>query len=307
MNGASKLLEFRSVAKWYGSVAALLDVSFDLGIEVVGLVGRNGAGKSSLLKLAAGLLRPTHGDVLVDGSPAATAAAAAVTGYAPDFDRLPDAMSAVGFVASLLRLHGLPAADARTRAGDTLEQLGLGDRMSHPIRTFSKGMRQRVRLAQALAHRPRLLLLDEPMTGLDPLARDELGRLLRALPAQGTAVLVSSHVLHELEAIADRVVLVHQGRVLARGRIDELRASLPQRPHRVHLGCPSARELAAAIIADPGVGGVRFVDGGLEVEVAAEGDFYARLTRLAARLPGGVTEIRPLDDDLASVFGYLVG
>ena len=301
------LLEFGHVTKWYGSIAALMDVSFTVGREVVGLVGKNGVGKSTLMKLAVGLLRPSQGAVRIAGFAAETSAARAAVGICPDIERLYDELPGVAFVAWMLRYHGFSRGAARKQAAEVLERLGLGEHMHRRIREYSKGMRQRVRLAQALAHSPRVVLLDEPMTGLDPVARSELARAIRALPEQGVGVLVSSHVLHELEAVVDRVVLLHQGRLLAEGRVAELRARMPAQPHRLRVCGARPRELAGHLIGWPHVLGVRVADEALEVAIDGQTAFYAALTSLAASWPGGIHEISALDDDLASVFGYLVG
>ncbi len=301
------LLAFDHVSKWYGPVAALSDVSFAVGAEIVGLVGKNGVGKSSLLKLGAGLLAPSQGRVSVCGLPAGSRAALARVGFAPDVDRLAEEVSAVRFVADLLRFHGPDRRATRDRAAAVLTELGLGEHMHRPIREYSKGMRQRVRLAQALAHEPSLVLLDEPMTGLDPVARAELAANLRCLPQRGVGVLVSSHVLHELEAVADRIVLVHQGRLLADGRVAELRERLPAHPHRLRIRAGALRELAGRLVTSPHVLGVTLVADAIEVQVNGERAFYDELTRLGGTWQGGITELRPLDDDLASVFGYLIG
>jgi ABC-2 type transport system ATP-binding protein len=270
-------------------------------------VGHNGVGKSSLMKLAVGLLRPSQGEVRVLGAVAGSVAARATTGFCPDFERLPEAATGAVFVAWMLRYHGYSRQQARERSAAVLAELGLGDAMRRPIREYSKGMRQRVRLAQALAHEPRIVLLDEPMAGLDPVARAELSATIRSLPGRGVGVLVSSHVLHELEAVVDRVVMVHQGRLLAEGRVQELRAKVPSRPHRLRIVAPSPRQLAAAMLPWPEVAAVVVVADGLEVAVSGDREFYRRLTELAARWPGGLQELAPLDDDLSAVFGYMVG
>ena len=306
MTDGEAILEFDGVTKWYGSVAALLDVSFDVRTDVVGLVGKNGVGKSTLMKLAVGLLQPSQGAVRVCGFSAETLEARARIGFCPDFDRLYEPLSGVDFVAWMLRYHGWRRGDARRRAEEVLTELGLAENMRRPIRHYSKGMRQRVRLGQALAHGPEFVLLDEPMTGLDPVARAELSDLIRSLPGRGVGVLVSSHVLHELEAVVDRVVLVHQGRLLADGKISELRDRLPDRPHRLRLRAAEPRALAAALTAWPQVEGVAVHDDAVEVSLLGQRDFYERLTALAADWQGGLREIAPLDDDLAAVFGYLV-
>lgn len=306
MSSPDSILQFDSVTKWYGSVAALLDVSFDVRTEVVGLVGKNGVGKSTLMKLAVGLLAPSQGQVRVCGFPSQTIDARARIGFCPDFDRLYEPLSGVNFVAWMLRYHGLGGRAARNRAEEILSELGLAENMRRPIREYSKGMRQRVRLGQALAHGPSFVLLDEPMTGLDPVARAELSDHIRELPKRGVGVLVSSHVLHELEAVVDRVVLVHQGRLLADGKIHELRDKLPERPHRLRLRGARPRALAAELTQWPQVEGIAVRDDQLEVSLLGQRDFYDRLTALAADWQGGLHEIAPLDDDLAAVFGYLV-
>lgn len=303
----STLLEFVHVSKWYGQIAALSDVSFAVDQEVVGLVGKNGVGKSTLMKLAVGLLAPSQGSVRVLGLDATCRAARARVGFCPDAERLYDELSGVAFVAWMLRYHGLTRSAARRRAAEVLDELGLGQDMHRPIQQYSKGMRQRVRLAQALGHRPQVVLLDEPMTGLDPVARAELSRAIRALPGRGVGVLVSSHVLHELEAVVDRVVLVHQGRLLAQGRVGDLRAMLPAKPHRVRLVASRLRDLAAHLVVWPQVLEVRLDDDSLEVAVGGAPGFYDGLTALGTTWEGGIHEVVPIGDDLASVFGHLVG
>ncbi|MBK8100347.1 MAG: ABC transporter ATP-binding protein [Planctomycetes bacterium] len=304
---AAPALRFAGVSKWYGQVAALMDVSFAIGAQVVGLVGRNGAGKSTLMKLACGLLAPSQGEVEVVGVPAGTPEARARLGFCPDVERLYERCSGLQFVAWMLRLHGAGAAGAQDRAAEVLTELGLAADMERPIREYSKGMRQRVRLAQALAHRPAVVLLDEPMNGLDPVARHELAGQIARLARSGTAVLISSHVLHELETMVDRVVLVHQGRLLAEGRVAELRGQVRGQPHRVQLGSERPRELAAQLVGWPQVQGLELAASSVQVAVNGEPGFYGRLTGLGASADGLVHEVTPLDDSLASVFGYLIG
>jgi ABC-2 type transport system ATP-binding protein len=300
-------MRFASVSKWYGQVAALMDVSFEVGAEVVGLVGRNGAGKSTLMKLACGLLQPSQGVVEIGGVPAGARAARARLGFSPDVERLYERISGRDFVAWMLRLHGASAATARARAEEVLIELGLGADMHRLVREYSKGMRQRVRLAQALAHRPDVVLLDEPMNGLDPVARHDLAQHIFALRRSGVAVLISSHVLHELETMVDRVVLVHQGRLMAEGRVQDLRGQLRGQPHRLRLLSDRPRELAARVVALPHVRGIDLDAQAVEVAVSGEPGFYASLTELGAATDGLVREVTPLDDSLASVFGYLIG
>lgn len=304
---SAPVLAFERVTRWYGHVVALMDVSFEVGREVVGLVGQNGVGKSTLMKLAAGLLQPNQGQVLVCGQPASSRLARAAVGFCPDFEALPERQSGVRQVAALLRYHGFSASAALHRARAVLQELGLGPHMERAIGEYSKGMRQRVRLAQALAHEPRFVLLDEPMTGLDPVARSELAATIRGLPARGIGVLVSSHVLHELEAVVDRVVLVHQGRLLASGRIGELRKLVPELPLRVRVVAARHRELAGRLLQLPQVVAVHLEEQDLLVTVLQPREFLRELTRLGASGSFAIEEVQALDDDLASVFGHLVG
>lgn len=300
-------LRYDRVTKWFGTVAALMDVSFEIGCEVVGLVGRNGVGKSTLMKLGAGLLQPSQGEVRIGDQRAGSRLARAQVGFCADVDRFVEHTSALGFVAGLLQLQGLSRRAAGERAEQVLRELDLGEHLHRALGALSKGMRQRVRLAQALAHQPSMVLLDEPMTGLDPVARSEVAAIVRALPSRGVGVLVSSHVLHELETIVDRVVLVHEGRLLAQGKVDELRQQLPEQAHRVRLAATEPRQLAATLLGWPQVTGVRVDGDGLIVEVGAAHGFYEALTGLGASWPGGLLAVQPLDDDLAAVFGYLIG
>ena len=301
------VLRFDAVSKTYGQVSALMDVTFAVRPEVVGLVGRNGAGKSTLMKLACGLLSPSQGLVTVCGEQATRPSARRLFGFCPDIEQLPSHLTGRQFVAAMLRLHGVGARAAHVRAGAVLDELGLGANMERAIGTYSKGMRQRVRLGQALAHSPRVVLLDEPMNGLDPVARHELTEQIERLARSGVAVVVSSHVLHELEAMVDRVLLMHQGRLLAEGAVQELRNQLEGKPHRMLLKSRSARLLARELAGLPQVTGLVVREDAVEVSIAGQAGFYRELTGIGARGDGIVEEMVPVDDSLASLFGYLVG
>ncbi|MEY2982996.1 MAG: putative transporter ATP-binding protein YxlF [Planctomycetota bacterium] len=298
------MIEFRGVSKWYGQVAALTDVSVKIDGGIVGLVGRNGAGKSTMMNLLAGLLRPSRGEVLVDGVEPWRADTRRRIGFCPDVDSFYEDLSGHAFVAWLLRLHGLRAREARELAAHAMDRVGLTDAMHRTIRGYSKGMRQRVKLAQALARDPSTLLLDEPMTGLDPIARHDITALVVSLHEAGVTVLVSSHVLQELEEIAVRVLLVHQGRLLADGSVHELRRLLEDRPYRLLIHSPRPRDVAARLTAVAVVRGLTLDQEAVEVETDGGGDLFATLTELGAE--GLIEEVRPLDDDLEAVFAYLV-
>jgi ABC-2 type transport system ATP-binding protein len=299
-------LEFMSVSKWYRQVSALTDVSLECGPGVTGLVGQNGAGKSTLMKLACGLLVPSQGGVQVAGAPPTEVEIRRLIGYCPDLDRFYEGMTGRTFLTWMLKLSGLDGRGARRRAGELLDQLGLGAAMNRKIRGYSKGMRQRVKLAQALGHGPRLVLLDEPLTGLDPLARYDVSEVIRGIAATGGTVVVSSHVLHELQSITDRVLLIHQGRLLAEGTVEELRAQLEDRPRRIWVRSRDSRRLAAALVSMSQVSAVQVEGEQVRVETQGGAGFFASLTRLGAEQDGLITEIAPADDSLSAVFGYLI-
>lgn len=297
-------LEFVAASKWYGQISALTDVSVRFGPGVTGLVGQNGAGKSTMMKLGCGILRPSHGQVMVMGANPTKASSRENLGYAADVDRYYERQPGVVFVAWMMRLSGFGRSDARVRARELLEELGLGDAMNRPINTYSKGMRQRVKLAVALGHRPRVLLLDEPLTGLDPIARQEMIELMRRLGSEGVAVIVSSHVLHELQAVADRVVLIHQGRLLAEGSVQEIRNQMNDRPRRMLVSTEQPREVASRLFSQEGIISVSLKRTGVEIETAGGAPVDRFLTELGA--DGLISELTAVDDSLESVFGYLV-
>lgn len=297
-------LEFLAASKWYGQIAALSEVTVRFEPGVTGLVGQNGAGKSTLLKLACGLLRPSQGEVRVAGNSPVRASVRRHIGYCPDLDRYDEHLTGRECVTRMLRLSGLRRVRAGERAGELLRELGLGAAMDRTIAGYSKGMRQRVKLAQALGHDPEVMLLDEPLGGLDPMARHEVGELIRRLGESGRVVVVSSHILHELQTVASRVVLIHQGRLLAEGTVDDLREQMDDRPRKLFLRSGEPRALASRLFQMGPVSSVAMVMDGVQVETSGGEGFHEEITRLGAE--GLVQEIVPRDDSLDSVFGYLV-
>ncbi len=300
------MIEFLGVSKWYGQVSALVDMSFTVEAGVTGLVGQNGAGKSTLMKLAIGLLRPSLGQVDVDGGSPQTPEVRRNLGYCPDLDAFYEDLNGLTFVTWMLRIHGYSGAEARRRAKDSLQRFGMAEVMGRKIRGYSKGMRQRIKLAQALAHEPKVVFLDEPMTGLDPVARHQMSEAIRELGESGVSVMVSSHVLHELQSVVDRVLLIHQGRLMAEGTVSDLRRQLEDRPHRLRLRSRNPRELAARLTSLEVVSGLSFTHDGLELATAGGDGLFQTLTELGADQGQLVDEIAPVDDSLEAVFGYLV-
>ncbi len=299
----------RSVSRWYGQVIAVNEISFTLEPGITALVGPNGAGKSTLLKMLTGEIRPTRGDLSVLGEdPWNNPALFRRVGYCPEQDALYDDMDAPSFVAYFLRLRGFEGGAARTRAEEALAAAGL-DPAAWGRRTggYSKGMRQRVRLAQAIAHRPEVLFLDEPLTGLDPMGRRELRRLFQRLAAEGAVVLVSSHVLPEVEAMTSRLLLLHRSRLVAYGPVHEIRELIDRHPHSVEVACARPRDLAARLVGLPEVEAVRLPREGLLVaETRAPGAFYPALLRILVEDGHDVRSVSSPDDNLEAVFRYLV-
>ncbi|MFO0947653.1 MAG: ABC transporter ATP-binding protein [Planctomycetota bacterium] len=246
------------VSKWYGSVIGVNEMSLRVESGIVGLLGPNGAGKSTLIRLITGQLRPNLGKLRVYGRSVRSPSARRRVGYCPDVDAFYEEMSGREFVDSMLRLSGYSRAEAKARAEEALETVGMSDELgqkrgSKKLRSCSKGMRQRIKLAQAIAHDPDLLVLDEPMAGLDPVGRRDFCRLFRDLADRGKTILISSHILNEIEDIAESVILIGQGRILAQGTWGEVVRFLDHLPQQVHVTCDRLREFVSKLILWPGV------------------------------------------------------
>ncbi len=301
-------IRIEGVTKRYGNVVALSDVSLEIRPGVVGLLGPNGAGKTTLLKLLAGLLVPTTGRVRVLGSsPRRDPSLYARIGYCPESERLYDFLTGMEFLELCARLHKLP--NPREAAERALERVDLGKERDKRIGAYSRGMRQRIKVAQSLLHDPEVLLLDEPLKGTDPAQRRTLIQIIRALGEEGKTVVVSSHILHEVERMASQIVLIHKGRLLAQGDFHALREAMEDRPHKVALAASDPKRLAALLTERAPVRGVDFdaIDGGrVIVEVTEPERFYQELPKLAVEAGIRLREIRGLDEDLESVFRYLV-
>jgi len=298
------ILEAERLDRWYGRVTALSEVSLRIAPGITGLLGPNGAGKTTLLRIAVGLMRPSSGSIRVLGEdPWNNPRLAVRLGYAPEHDGFYEWMTGREFVASLARLRGARAP--RAAADSALGRVRLEEVADRRISTYSRGMRQRLKFAQALAHAPELLILDEPLTGCDPLVRAELIALIRGFPAEGRSVLVSSHVLHEIEALTRRIVLFHRGRLVAEGEIGEIRALIDRHPHTVLVKTDRPRDLAAALAREPEVVEIRFEDGALRIRTPQPDRFYGKLPAVALERGCAVHGISSPDDNLEAVFRYL--
>jgi ABC-2 type transport system ATP-binding protein len=303
------VLRAESLSKWYGQVIGLNDVTVEIPSGITGLLGPNGAGKSTFLKLATGLIRPSRGRLGVLGQdPWNNPRLLRRIGLAPEHDTFYDRMTGLQFVMFLARLHGMRPTQAERAARNVLEQVGLKDAMNRRVGAYSKGMKQRAKIAQALVHDPEVLFLDEPLTGTDPVGRREMIQFVRQLGKSGKSILVSSHVLYEIEAMTRNILLIARGRILAEGQIQQIRALIDEHPHNVRIEVDRPRELAQEVAALPGVVTLRLpADGVLEVETRRPEDFYARVTPLLLKGRYRVVSMTSPDDNLQAVFKYLVG
>jgi len=296
------------VSKWYGQVIGLNDVSVTVPPGITGLLGPNGAGKSTFMKLVTGQLRPSQGTLTVLGEPAwRNQGLYFRLGFCPEQDAFYDTMTGLDWVSALVRLNGGTDGEARASAARALDMVGLSDVANKRIGAYSKGMRQRVKLAQALAHEPDLLVLDEPLSGMDPLARRRTIALIREWERAGKSVIVSSHVLHEIESMTSNILLINQGRILAEGDVHHIRGLIDDHPHTVHIRTDQPRVLAREFLASEDVLSLRFEEDAVIVQTATPDAFYARLTALAADGGAGIVhEVTSPDDNLQAVFQYLV-
>jgi ABC-2 type transport system ATP-binding protein len=296
------------VSKWYGQVIGLNDVSVSVPTGVTGLLGPNGAGKSTFLKLITGQLRPSKGEVRVLGEPIwDNPRLFFEIGFCPEQDAFYERMTGLEWVTALVRLNGLGEKAADDAARRALTAVDLMDAAGKKIGAYSKGMRQRVKLAQAIVHDPGLLILDEPLAGMDPLARRRTIRLIRDWSRAGKSVIVSSHILHEIESMTSNILLINNGRILAEGDVHHIRDLIDEHPHTVYVRAENPRGLARDFLDRADVRTLRFEEGAVVIETGRPDAFYARLTELAATGEfGTIEEVTSPDDNLQAVFKYLV-
>ncbi len=300
------VIKVMNLSRWYGQVIGINDISLEIQPGVTGLLGPNGAGKSTLMKVMTGQLRPSKGAVRIFGYPVwNNPLVLNRIGLCPEQDAFYEDMSSFAFVTYLARLHGFLVHDAEKVATRALEIVDLKSRMMDPIRTYSKGMRQRTKLAQAIAHDPDVLFLDEPLTGTDPIGRRRIIDLILELSGRGKTVVVSSHVLHEVESMTSNILLVNKGRVIADGDIFQIREMIDNHPHTVYIDADEPRALARLLVDAKDVLSIQFDGGGLLVSTNDPAACYMRIPALA--LEHGI-EIRRLtspDNHLEAVFKYL--
>ena len=303
------IVQINNLSKWYGQVIGINDITLTVKAGVTGLLGPNGAGKSTLMKLMTGQLKPSKGTLTVLGEPVwSNPALNRRVGYCADADAFYEFMTGFEFVRFMAMLNGYSQKEGEARAMQAIETVDLVDAKDKRIGAYSKGMRQRIKLAQSIVHSPELLFLDEPLAGMDPIGRRQTIRLIRELGENGVSVIVSSHVLHEIESITSTILLIHHGRILAAGNISHIRELIDEHPHNVYLSCDKPRLLASICVDFEDVASVKFdsLDGGLVLETRKPDDFYSRLPEIVIENDIKIEQLYSPDDNLQAVFKYLV-
>jgi ABC-2 type transport system ATP-binding protein len=300
---------FEDVSKFYGEILGVNRVNLSIPPGITALVGPNGSGKTTLMNLMTGLIRPTQGRIEVLGYRTDDPENLfKIVGYSTQFDAFPKGLTGFQFVDSYLRLSGTDAASAQQLALKAIERVGLAEAAHRKVAAYSKGMRQRIRLAQALAHDPKVLVLDEPLNGLDPLARSEMIAMFRYAAAQGCYVIISSHILHEVDVISDQVILISNGYIVAEGAIQSVRSEIRDHPTQILIRCDRPRELAAKVVGSDNTMEVSFHNDerGLLLKTRDADKFYLALNEIASN-GIRIESVAPADDDVLSVYEYLIG
>ncbi len=303
------IIRFDQVSKFYGEVLGVNQVDLSIGPGITGLVGPNGSGKSTLMNLMTGLLQPTEGRVTVLGvATDRPEQLFRMVGYCAQYDAFPPGLTCYQFIYSYLRVHGYADGDAERLTWSSIDRVGLSDAGRRRLAGFSKGMRQRARVAQAIAHEPQVLVLDEPLNGLDPMARAEVTDIFKEMAAEGRFILISSHILHEVDVLADRVALLDSGYVVAEGEIDEVRVEMEARPIQVLVRCERAKEVASALLLQDHLVEVLINDdgGGFLARTKNSGHFYEQLQDIVLREQVKVRKVKVADSDVRAVYQYLI-
>ncbi len=301
---------FDNVSKFYGDVLGINRVTLKLEAGITGLVGPNGSGKTTLMNLMCGLLRPTQGRIRVLGvSPYRPQEMFHQVGYCTQFDSFPAGMSGHRFIYSYLRVHGIPHQRADEMTWKAIETVGLTDAANRRVDGYSKGMRQRIRLAQAISHQPQVLILDEPLNGLDPMARAEVIAIFQQLAEEGRHLIISSHILHEVDMISDRVVLLSSGYVVAEGDIRGVRDEMEEHPIQVLIRCDQPALMARKLFEQDYVVEVGIHDDrqGMMVRTRDPNRFYAYINDLVLDEEVRVDTVTLADSDVRAVYQYLIG
>ena len=305
-----QMIIFEDVSKFYGDILGINRVNLQIAPGITSLVGPNGSGKTTLMNLMTGLLRPTRGRIEILGvTPNEPEKLFRRLGYCAQFDSFPRGATGRNFIRSYLLVHGYPKAEANELTERALERVGLQEAGDRKVAGYSKGMRQRVRLAQSIAHNPSVLILDEPLNGLDPMARAETIRLFRQLAAEGLHLIISSHILHEVNMMSDSVVLINNGYIVAEGDIHGVRDEMEEHPMQILVRCDRPQRLAARLFEQEQTVEARLHEDrkGLFVKTRDADKFYVLLNQVVLEEKLNVESVAPADDDLNAVYQYLIG
>lgn len=315
-----QLISFENVSRFYGEILGVNRVNLTITPGITSLVGPNGSGKTTLMNLMTGLIQPTRGRVSVLGIPPSDPQRLfRLVGYCGQFDSFPKGMTGYQFINSFLRVHGYERKVAEEMSWQAIERVGLVDAADRKVAGYSKGMRQRIRLAQSIAHQPVVMVLDEPLNGLDPMARAETIRLFRELAREGLHLIISSHILHEVDTMSDRVVLINNGYILAEGGVTGVREEIEDHPMQIMVGCDRPRELAAQLFAASHIVEVQLYSDregrnpqggdrkGLLIRTTNADAFFLQINRIVTESDLAIDLVVPVDDDLSAVYHYLIG
>ena len=310
MSSADQLIIFDNVSKFYGEILGVNRVNLQIAPGITSLVGPNGAGKSTLMNLMTGLLRPTRGSISLLGTPTDQPEQLFhKVGYCTQFDSFPRGLTGREFINAFLLVHGFDHKRTNELSQVALERVNLVEAADRKVAGYSKGMRQRIRLAQSIAHEPAVLILDEPLNGLDPMVRAETIALFRRLASEGLHLIISSHILHEVDMMSDRVVLLNNGYIVAEGNIHGVRDEMEEHPMQILIRCDQPEKLAAYVFQKNHVVEARLHEDrrGLFVKTRDADRFYLMLNRAVAEGEVNIETVAPVDDDLSAVYQYLIG
>ena len=305
---SDNFITFANVSRFYGEVLGINKVSLAVPPGITSLVGPNGAGKTTLMNLMTGLIRPSQGEIRVLGvAPDNPQQLCRLVGYCAQFDAFPKGLTGRQFISSYLRLFGYSEAETAARTNTAIERVSMASAADRPCAAYSKGMRQRIKLAQSIAHDPRVLVLDEPLNGLDPMARAETIALFQEWGRDGRHVIVSSHILHEVDRISDQVILLSHGYVVAEGQIQGVRSEVKEQPMQIVVRCDRPNDLAARLFLEGHLVEAKLAAGSLLLRTRDADSFYLLLNRIILDSNLIVESVAPADDDVNAVYQYLIG
>lgn len=303
------MLNANNLSKWYGNVQGISEVSLEVAPGILGLLGPNGAGKSTFLKIATGQLKPNLGELTILGEKVFNHPDLFLKiGFCSEYDTYYKGVSGLDMLTFFAGIHGIRGAARKQKAVESLDRVGLKDAGNKKVSAYSLGMRQRLKLAVSILHDPEIIILDEPLRGVDPLWRSKIISMIRTFGEEGRTVIVSSHILSEIEAMTDNIVLIHQGKIFAHGNIQEIRNLIDSHPHQISIRCNDARKLGKDLISLLNVISIQFDDDGegMVCTTNHRDDFYTNLMRLIVTKKLDVSEISSADDNLQAVFNYLI-